>query len=151
MAYNGYLLKVKGVGSGAYASDYTFPLTYIQFESFKPIKAVQDLDAYRDANGILHRNVIPAKIVKVEFQLRENIKASEYDTILSAIKNRYTVAAERKCKIDVFLPETCGYTGYIDVYLPDPDVTIKRVDEDINDLIYKSARMAFIGYGDSTV
>ena len=148
MAYNGYLLKIKGT-SGSYASDYTFPLEYIQYESFKPIRAIQDKDAYRDGDGVLHRNVIPAKIAKVEFQLRENLKASEYNTIMQNITNRYIVPEERKCQIDLFLPETCVYTGTIDVYLPDPEVVIKKVDK--NDLIYKSIRMAFIGYGSTTI
>ena len=149
MAYNRYLLKIKGVGSGAYSSDYTFPLEYIQFGTFKPIRAIQDKNSYRDGDGVLHRNVIPAKIAKVEFQLRENIRASEYDAIMSEIRGRYTLSEERKCKADFFLPEICTYTGSIDVYMPDPDVTIKRVDDD--DLVYVSVRMAFIGYGDSNI
>lgn len=149
MAYNGYLLKIKGVGSGAYSSDYTFPLQYVLENTFKPIKAIQDKDSYRDGDGELHRNVVPTKIAKVEFQLRENLKASEYDVIMSNIANRYTIAAERKCKVDLYLPETCSYTGYIDVYLPDPEVVIRRIDG--NDLIYQSIRMAFIGYGSKNI
>ena len=149
MAYNGYLLKIKGVGSGAYSSDYTFPLEYVLEKTFKPIKGIQDKDSYRDGDGVLHRTVVPAKIAKVEFQLRENIKASEYDVIMSAIRNRYTKAAERKCKIDVYLPETCTYTGAIDVYLPDPEVVINKIEG--NELFYASIRMAFIGYGNNNI
>ena len=149
MAYNGYLLKIKGVGSGEYSSDYTFPLQYVLEKTFKPVRGIQDKDSYRDGDGELHRNVIPAKIAKVEFQLRENIKASEYDAIMANIAGRYTLAAERKCKIDLFLPETCEYTGYIDVYLAEPEVTINRVNE--SELWYASIRMAFIGYGSKTI
>lgn len=149
MAYNGYLLKIKGVGSGQYSSDYTFPLEYIRENTFKPIRAVQDKDAYRDGEGILHRNVIPGKIAKVEFQLRDNVKASEYDVIMSNIRGRYTKEAERKCQIDLYLPEICTYSGMIDVYLPDPEVVIKRING--NELIYQSIRMAFIGYGSKTI
>ena len=143
MAYQGYLLKIKGT------TDYEFPLEWITFESFKPIRGIQDLDSYRDGNGVLHRNALNTKVVKVEFQLRENIKASEYDVIMKAISDRYTKAAERKLQIDVYLPETGVYTGAIDVYMPDPEVVIKRADK--NDLVYKSIRMAFIGYGSTTV
>ena len=107
------------------------------------------MDSYRDGNGVLHRNALNTKIVKVEFQLRENIKASEYDVIMQEITNRYTKASERKLQIDVYLPETATYSGTIDVYMPDPEVVIKRADA--NDLVYKSIRMAFIGYGSTTV
>lgn len=148
--YLGYLLKIKGT-SGQYASDYTFPLEYIQFETFKPLKSIQDKDSYRDGDGELHRTVVPAKIVKVEFQLRENLTATEYCSIMSNISGRYTKADERKCQIDVYLPETAVYTGAIDVYLPDPEVVIKRADNNDFELIYKSVRMAFIGYGSTTV
>ena len=143
MAYQGYLLKIKG------SPDYNFPLEWIAFESFKPLRSIQDLDSYRDGNGVLHRNALNTKIVKVEFQLRENIKASEYDVIMQEITNRYTKASERKLQIDVYLPETATYSGTIDVYMPDPEVVIKRADA--NDLVYKSIRMAFIGYGSTTV
>lgn len=149
MSYNGYLLKIKGVGSGDYSGDYSFPLEYVLEKTFKPIKAIQDKDAYRDGDGILHRNVIPGKIAKVEFQLRENIKASEYDAIMTQIQNRYTKPAERKCQIDLYLPELCTYTGAIDVYMPDPEVIINKIEG--NELFYSSIRMAFIGYGDKNI
>lgn len=139
MAYSGYLLKIKQSGN-----DYTFPLQYIEFGTFKTVLGIQDLDSYRDANGVLHRNALPHKIAKVEFQLRENIKASEYDTIMSAITSRYTKSAERKLSVDVFLPELATYMTDVEVYMPDPEVTIKRADE--NELVYATIRMAFIGY-----
>jgi len=135
MAYGGYLLKI---------GNYEFPKQWIEAETFKVVKGIQDLDSYRDANGVLHRNALSHQIYKVEFQIRENIKASEYNVIMSAISSRYTKPEERKLQIDAYIPESGTYTGLIDVYMPDPEVIIKRIIE--GDLIYKTIRFAFIGY-----
>ena len=140
MAFSGYLLKINGVSGG---SAYTFPHEYISFESYKVVRGIQDLDSYRDGLGKLHRNALSHKIVKIEFQLRENVKASEFDAIMKGISDRYTVAAERKVSVSCFVPETATYQT-CDMYLPDPEVTIKKIEG--NDLIYKSIRFAFIEY-----
>lgn len=148
MAYNGYLLKIKGKEGTAYSSDYVFPLNWITAESFKVVDGTQDLDSYRDTKGVLHRNVLEHSIYKGEFEVRENIKDSEYQTIMSQIRNRCISATqkERKYKIDAYCCETGTYTGSIEVYMPDPEVTIKYIDTKHNDLIYKAIRFAFIQY-----
>lgn len=46
MAYSGFLIKV---------GDYTVPFRYIEAKKYKCSIKGQDLDSYRDANGILHR------------------------------------------------------------------------------------------------
>ena len=141
MAFSGYLLKINKPGSSG--TDYTFPHEYIAFESFKVVRGVQDLDAYRDGNGVLHRNALPHTIAKVEFQLRENVKSSEYESIMQEITSRYTKSEERKVNVTCFIPELATYTTQ-DMYLPDPEVVIKKIDG--NELVYKSIRFAFIEY-----
>lgn len=143
MAYSNYLLKIKGT-SGNYASDYEFPKNWIVADTFKVINSIQDKDSYRDGDGVLHRTALAHTIYKVEFQIRENIKASQYNAIMEQISNRYIKASERKLKIDAYRTDTGTYTGSIDVYIPDPEVTIKQIVT--NDLIYKSIRIAFIQY-----
>ena len=108
MAYNGYLLKIKGKAGTAYSSDYVFPLTWIEAESFKVVDGTQDLDSYRDTKGVLHRNVLEHSIYKGEFQVRENIKDSEYQAIMTEIRNRSigNMLKERKYKIDAYCCET---------------------------------------------
>lgn len=44
MAYSGFLIKV---------GDYTVPFRYIEASKYKTGVKGQDLDSYRDANGIL--------------------------------------------------------------------------------------------------
>lgn len=143
MAYNDYLLKIKGT-SGSFASDYEFPKTWIEAETFKVVRGVQDKDSYRDGNGVLHRTALAHTIYKGEFQVRENIKASEYNAIMEQIQGRYINVTERKLRIDAYVTETGQYTGSIDVYMPDPEVTIKKIIK--NDLVYKTIRFAFIQY-----
>ena len=140
MAFSGYLLKINGINGG---SDFTFPHEYIVFESFKAVRGIQDLDSYRDGNGVLHRNALPHNIVKIEFQLRENFKSSNYDRLMTEITNRYTKAAERKLSVTCYIPETATYTTQ-DMYMPDPEVTIKKIEG--TELRDKSIRFAFIEY-----
>ena len=146
MAYNGYLLKIKGKSGTAYSSDYTFPHEWIVAESFKVVEGVQDMDSYRDAKGELHRNVLEHTIYKGEFQVRDNIKDSEYQAIMTQIRNRYVgkTQKERTYMIDAYCTETGVYTGSIKVYMPDPEITIKKIIK--NDLVYKPIRFAFIQY-----
>ena len=60
MAFNGsWLLKV---------GDYPIPLSIMRYGTYTASRNVQDLDSYRDADGILHRNVLPHIAYKVEFE-----------------------------------------------------------------------------------
>ena len=60
MGYNGYLVRV---------GEYTIPLGMIKANSYKITKNSQDLDSYRDANGVLHRNALDRKPDKIEFEI----------------------------------------------------------------------------------
>ena len=135
MAFSGYLLKI---------GDYTFPTRQIAYRTFKPIRGVQDLDSYRDANGVLHRNALEHEIYKVEFQTRA-MTNKEYDSIMNNIRSRYTNAQERKLQVDMYIPETGQYTGLINAYIPDPEVTIMEIIDDTT-LKYEPITFKFIGY-----
>lgn len=135
MAFSGYLLKI---------GNYTFPPEYIIYKTFKPVRSVQDLDAYRDANGVLHRSALEHNIYKTEFQTRP-MTNHEYDSIMNNIRSRYTNAQERRVQIDLYVPETGQYTGLIDAYLPDPEVTIQEIIDDTT-LKYEPITFKFISY-----
>ena len=135
MGNNGYFVKI---------GSYTFPNEYILCDTYKPIKGVQDLDSYRNAKGKLHRNVLDHVVNKVEFQTRP-MTNKEYDAIMDQIRANYTIAKERKAMVDMYIAETGAYTGSIEAYMPDPEVTIKQVI-DSSTLKYDSIRFAFIGY-----
>ena len=135
MAYSGYLLKI---------GNYTFPMRGIILKSYKVSWKVQDLDPYRDGNGVLHRNPLEHVPAKVEFEMRSGLTNTEYDGIMNNIRSNYTSAIERKSSVTLFIPELGEYRTQ-DMYLAEPEITIIR-QEGTNKLIYDTIRFAWIGY-----
>lgn len=107
----------------------------------------QEYSAYRDSNGMLHRNSLQSRPPKCEFYTRNMMTGAELATFLQKIRNQFTVAAEKRItNAQIFVPEINGYITD-DVYLADFTPTIDHIDEATNTVYYKSFRMAFIGYG----
>ena len=134
MAYSGYLISI---------NDYVIPLTYINEKTYKCTYSTMDLDSYRDANGVLHRNAI-LKVPHCSFSTRplNNIDA---ETLWSNIRSRYTNAMEKKVIATIYIPETDNYyTGSF--YVPDIDMTINHVSG--NRVYYAPITFEFIGYGE---
>lgn len=136
MAYNGYLIKV---------GNYTIPHSLIQAESYKVTWNSQDLDSYRDANGVLHRDALSTFVPKVEFNVKPMLDNTELATFLNNIKTNYTNATERKLSASMYVPETDSYVN-ANVYMV--DFTPEIYFADYTKIRYKSFRMAFVGYGD---
>lgn len=137
MAFAGYLLKV-----GNYEIDGTY---YINWDKYNVTYQIQDLDSYRDANGVLHRNALPHVPIKVEFETRENLTNADMATFFGAIRSNYTNAAERKASIKAYVPEIDDYITQ-DMYMSDPQFKIKKIEPKTNVIKYESVRVAFIGY-----
>ena len=127
MPYQGYLLKVNGV---------IFPNNLIAFGSFSITpNQRQDQDSYRDSTGYLHRNILPHKVTKTEFNtklLHESDKA-ELETILQG-RDEYALEYWNS-----------GYqTGTF--YSPDLKFDVYDIDEISGDIRYKPVRIAMIEY-----
>ena len=136
MAFNGYLLKIGG--------DYTITgANYVNEKSYKVTRNIQDLDSYRDANGVLHRQALEHVPLKIEIHTRENLTNDQLATFLGAIRSRYINAAERKCLVQAFVPELNDYVTQ-EMYMPDPEITIKIIKNGV--VKYDSIRLAWIGY-----
>lgn len=135
MAFGGYLLRV-----GSYEIDGT---NYIQEKSYKATRNIQDLESYRDANGVLHRNALEHVPLKIEINTRENLTNEELGTFLGNIRSQFTIASERKCVVTAFIPELNDYVTQ-EMYMPDPDITIKIIKDGV--VKYDSVRLAWIGY-----
>ena len=135
MAFGGYLLRV-----GNYEIDGT---NYIQEKSYKATRNIQDLESYRDANGVLHRNALEHVPLKIEINTRENLTNEELGTFLGNIRSQFTIVAERKCVVTAFIPELNDYVTQ-EMYMPDPDITIKIIKDGV--VKYDSVRLAWIGY-----
>ena len=127
MPYQGYLLKVNGV---------IFPNNLIAFGSFSITpKQRQDQDSYRDSTGYLHRNILPHKVTKIEFNtklLHESDKA-ELETILQG-RDEYALEYWNSgYQIGTF-------------YSPDLKFDMYDIDEISGDIRYKPVRIAMIEY-----
>ena len=132
MAFNGtYYLK---------AGNYEIPLKYMKLDSFKASPDQrQDLDSYRDADGILHRTVLPHTATKVEFQTPPMLVA-DFRALVDGIRANFTNSLARDVTLTYYDMETDTYkTGYF--YMPG------TLDFNVyNKQIYNSFRIAFIEY-----
>ena len=131
MAYAGYLIKV---------GNYTIPLTYMKLESYKSAPDQrQDLDSYRDADGVLHRNVLPHTATKIEFET-PYLFMSQLQELIQNIRSNFLTSIARDCTLTYYDEETNSYkTGHF--YMPG---TIEY--NMYNKEIYAPCRFAFIEY-----
>lgn len=131
MAFQGFLLRV---------GSYTIPLSYMKIESYKSAPGQrQDLDSYRDATGLLHRNVLPHTATKVEFET-PYLYNNEFRTLMQGIRSNYTNTLARMCNLTYYDDETDTYkTGRF--YMPGT-MEFQRYNKNI----YAPCRIAFIEY-----
>lgn len=134
MAYGGYLVRV---------GSYTIPLSFIKAETYKITHLIQDLDSYRDADGVLHRNALSHVPDKAEFECVPMLTNTEISAVVNSIRSQFTNPAERKASVTVYVPERDEYITQ-DMYMPDPEYSIYYADDTI--VQYNSVRFAFIGY-----
>lgn len=137
MAEGTYLVKlIKGTAT------YEIPMKYIAVESFAVTYSTLDLDSYRDANGLLHRNALAHKCAKVEFET-PHMYASELDTLLANIKAKYISDIEKSVTVEVYVKELDQYVTQ-KMYVPDIQTAIFQNSR--YGYIYKPTRIAFIAY-----
>ena len=67
MANRKSLITINGASVGK--SNWDIPLSYMRAETFNVVLNGQDLDSYRDSNGILHRNALKNCAPKIEFEI----------------------------------------------------------------------------------
>lgn len=134
MAYQGYLLKV---------GNYTIPHKMIRAETYQVTKSTLDLDSYRDANGLLHRQALDHSVAKVEFEVPTRKTDKEITPFLQNIQRNYTNAKEKKAMVTLYIPETDSYITQ-EMYVPDITFTIFTATE--TEVTYNAVRVAFIGY-----
>ena len=80
MSYNGFLIKV---------GDYEISMKrFIAAESYQVTRNVQDLDSYRDADGVLHRNALQHAPIKVEFNTPALLTNTDIAEFMGNLKSR---------------------------------------------------------------
>ena len=134
MAFNGYLIRI-----GAYDNFFD---QFIQYQSYKASRKVQDIDSYRDTNGVLHRNVLEHESLVVEFTVRP-LNNLQMESFYNAIRSNFTVQKERRLQLTCYMPELNDYITE-DVYMPDPDFQIKKLEGPL--VFYEPLQIKFIGY-----
>lgn len=134
MAYQGYLIKV---------GDYTIPHKYIKANSYNATLIVQDLDSYRDADGILHRTALRHKANKIEFETPAMMTDKIMTEFLENIQSNYAVEGERKVIATLYVPELNDYMAQ-EMYMPDPQFSIYGIFD--GTIYYNPTRIAFIAY-----
>ena len=148
MAFQGYLIKILQANN-----DYIIPLEYMNEKSYKGTLSTLDLDATRNANGVMQRNAI-LQVPHVSFETRA-LRNTDVGTLWSNIRSRYTIPMEKKVTASVYLTETDDYyTGSF--YIPDTEMTINHVDiKERNGVFvsgtvfYEPITFEFIGYGEA--
>lgn len=133
--FNGILITV---------GTYNVPLKYIKADTYTVTRNVQDLDSYRDANGILHRSALEHVPIKVEFETIP-CNNTQLKELLDGITSNYSVPIERKAACVVYVPELDDYITQ-DMYMTQPTPKIKFIDKEKNKIQYDQLRLAFIGY-----
>lgn len=138
MAYRGYLLKVGN-----------FEITgkrYINEDSYSVTRNVQDLDSYRDAHGVLHRNAISNVPLSIDFDMRPNLTNADIRAFfVDGIARNYTRRKERKCRVTAYVPELDDYVTQ-NMYMAGPEMKIKHIDQKKNVIYYDSFSVSFVGY-----
>ncbi len=134
MAHAGYLIKV---------GDYTIPTDkFIRAGSYSPYVNMQAVDPYTDANGYEHIDAVELKALKVEFETPEGMSDTEFQILMSGIRENYIEAKSRKCMVTAYITELGTYVTQL-AYLVDLKPVVYR--EDDNELYYHSTRFAFVG------
>lgn len=141
MAFSNYLIKI-----GKSSSDLTkFPLKYMQAKSYKvnPHRR-QDLDPYRNANGVLKRNTLSHDPTTISF-VTSPMWNDDMAAMMALIRGSYSVNKERKLYVKYFAPDTNDYdTGWF--YIPDIEFEMNYVDESKHRILYNPTTIELIEY-----
>ncbi|RGY95162.1 DUF6711 family protein [Clostridium sp. AM58-1XD] len=129
MAFEGWLLKLEGR---------MFPMKFIAHSSYNATPdQQQDEDSYSDGYGELHRNVLPHKRTKIEWNTPEMLHLADKMEMQLYFPDRIAMTVE------YWNDEKNEYTSgkfYV------PDIKFPYYDTSENDIRYGSIRIALIEY-----
>lgn len=131
--FEGWLLKVNGV---------EFPTKYIRADTYTVTPDQEtDLDDYTDNDGRFHRNVLPARASKIEFNIVP-CWLSDMMIIRSILP-----AARTDVNIEYWNDNTLSYQSGT-AYIPDISYSYHMIDREKKNIQYSETRVAFIEYGE---
>lgn len=116
---------------------------WIKADSYKVQRTVIDLDAYRDTDGVLHRQALDHVPIKVEFETPPMLTNEDFAELMNAIRHEMSSKLERKITVKCYMPELDDYITQ-ECYMPD---IVPQIYGTYGDKIhYDAIRLAFIGY-----
>ncbi len=154
--YKGYLIKIL---HDAPLGDYVIPENFIAFNTPNNLVSTTDVDAWRDANNVLHRETIEKPAPKVEFNT-PYIDSKFLQEVLDEIRKRYVNTSQKKLHMKVWSEEKNDYITQYFYLTSDVNFTIHKkivrkewvsgVLTDRTYFLYNPIRFAFIGYGSNS-
>ena len=131
--YSGFLLKL---------GNFEFPLKYIEAKTYQVKLNGQDLDSYRDGDGVLQRNALEHKVATVTFNTKPNLTDKQIGELMENIRKNYLNQIEENVMATIFIPKLNDYITQ-EMYLADPLFTIKEISDIIK---YERITFDFVGY-----
>lgn len=135
MAYSGFLIRVGNFEISA--------SEYINVESYKTARKIQDLDSYRDANGLLHRNALSHVPNTVDFETCNMLTDRQMSALMAGIRSNYIDAKERKANVTFYVPELDNYVTQ-EMYMADPEFNMFAIFDGV--IRYKPMTISFVAY-----
>lgn len=133
MAFDNYLIMV---------GSYTIPNKYIKYDSWSSTYETLDFDSYRDANGLLHRNALADRKLKVEFST-PYMRKSDWDALMTGIRGQFISSTEQSANVKAYIDEIGDYVTQ-KCYLV--NVNPKIAQNSPTGIIYQPTRICFIAY-----
>ena len=102
-----------------------FPLSYIYKETYKVSRKIMDLDSFRNANGVLERNVLDHTSTVITFDTKP-MSNTHYAEMMGWFRRHYSVPRERKISLVYYDFEYDDYfSGWF--YMADPETPVHHV------------------------
>lgn len=133
MAFAGYLFSSGGE---------KFNDRYIYKESYKVSRKYMDLDSFRNANGVLERNVLDHTSATITFETKP-MNNSDMAAMMAFFSKHYSVPRERKISLIYYSVENDSYlSGYF--YMADPEYPIHHIWDNV--IWYSQMQIKLVEY-----
>lgn len=104
----------------------------------------QNIDSFRNANGILTRNALEHMPLSISFDILDGLDNETFEKdIMKPMRDRYENSNEKDVTMEVFVPEINDYITQ-KVYKVDTEFTIDDIEENL--VYYDTVSFEFVGY-----
>lgn len=100
-----------------------------------------DIDDYTDNDGVFHRNILPAKATKIEFDIKP-VRLKNMERVKNIIPEE-----DAEVMIEYWNPKRFRYQSG-KAYVPDIQYNPYMIYKELKDILYLPTRISFIEYGE---